>query len=157
MNDIFPGLKYMQALDSSYSAGYCNWYLAADDYTKDMFWLPPSIKAVGVYIYTDTYCHPWDAPAGIRRATLKNVYDVAFNPSIDEAGIIYNHQWNYAISYPIDGIVIEGQRTFQKDKTSLDRINVRRLLLYLEKNVARIGRHFLYEGNTEYLRQTFVD
>lgn len=157
MRDVFPGLKCMQVLDTSYGAGYCNWYLSQDLYTGDPIWLPPSIKAAGVFIYTDTYFHPWDAPAGINRATLTNVFDVAFNPTIQEAGKIYNYQWNYAISYPIDGIVIEGQKTFQRNKTALDRINVRRLMLYLEKQVVRIGRHFLYEGNTEYLRQRFVD
>lgn len=157
MRDVFPGLKYMQALDSSYSAGYCNWYMAIDNFTKDPLWLPPSIKAAGVYIYTDTYYHPWDAPAGLNRGVLDGVYDVAFNPTIWEAGKLYNQQWNYSISYPIDGIVLEGQKTFQRNKTALDRINVRRLMLYLEKQVVRIGRHFLYEGNTEYLRQRFID
>jgi len=41
--------------------------------------------------------------------------------------------------------------------TALDRVNVRRLMLYLEKQVTRIGKQFLYEGNTPYLRQNFVD
>ena len=41
--------------------------------------------------------------------------------------------------------------------TALDRINVRRLLLKLEKQVVRAAKFFLYEGNTEYLRQKFVD
>ena len=30
-------------------------------------------------------------------------------------------------------------------------------MLYLEKNVVRIARRFLYEGNTPYIRQQFVD
>lgn len=30
-------------------------------------------------------------------------------------------------------------------------------MLYLEKKVVRIGRYYLYEGNTEYLRSNFVD
>lgn len=90
MKDVYPGLKYMNAVDSSYSAGYSNWYLGVDLFSKDLFWMPPSIKAAGVYIYTDTYFHPWDAPAGINRGTLKNVFDVAFNPTIWEAGKMYN-------------------------------------------------------------------
>lgn len=157
LNDVIPNLKYMVALDSSYSTGYCNWFWVQDNYTGDMMWLPPSIKACGVYIYTDVYYKPWDAPAGMNRGVLNNVYDVAFNPNQFEAGKIYNQQWNYAISYPVDGIVQEGQKTFQKNKTALDRVNVRRLMLYLEKKVVRIGRYYLYEGNTEYLRSNFVD
>ena len=46
------------------------------------------------------------------RGVLNDVVDVAFVPNEDEAGKIYNAQWNYAMSYPIDGIVIEGHKTF---------------------------------------------
>jgi len=34
---------------------------------------------------------------------------------------------------------------------------VRRLLLKLEKQVTRAAKYFLYEGNTSYQRQKFVD
>lgn len=88
---------------------------------------------------------------------IPNVYDCAFSPTIEEAGKIYNARWNYAVNYPINGIILEGQKTMQIDMTALDRVNVRRLLLYLEKTVIRIGRKFLYEGNTPYLRQKFID
>ena len=52
----------------------------------------------------------------------------------------------------MDGIIMEGQKSFQYDKTALDRINVRRLLLKLEKQVTRAAKYFLYEQNTEYQR-----
>ena len=156
-NTILPKLKYISGINSSYSAGYCNWFLIHDEYSGDLFWCPPSIKVVRSYIYCDTYCHPWSVPAGMTRGRIYDTFDVAFQPNIDEAGKIYQQTWNYAISYPADGIIIEGQKTFQKSYTALDRINVRRLMLYLEKNVVRIARRFLYEGNTPYIRQQFVD
>ncbi len=156
-NSIVPNLKYITALNSSYSAGYCDWFYVKDYYTSDYFWLPPSIKAAGVCTYIDIYFHKWDAPAGISRASLNNVYDVAFSPRNDEAGKIYLQSWNYAVNYPIDGVVLEGQKTFQLQQTALDRINVRRLMIYLQKNVKTIARRFLYEGNTPYIRQRFVD
>lgn len=156
-NSIIPKLKYMAGINSSYSAGYCNWFLVNDEYTGDQFWCPPSIKVLRSYIYCDTYCHPWSVPAGMNRGRIYGAVDVAFQPTIDEAGKIYSQTWNYAVSYPADGIIIEGQKTFQKAYTALDRVNVRRLMLYLEKSVVRLARYFLYEGNTEYLRQQFVD
>ena len=87
------------AVDSSYSAGYCNWYLQ-QDYSngENYFWIPPSIKAMGAYIYCDTYFHPWSAPAGHTRGLLNDVVDVAFSPDDDSAGIIYSNSWNYAMS-----------------------------------------------------------
>ena len=158
VNTILPKMKYMSdALNSSYSAGWCNWFMMADDYTGDFFWCPPSIKAASICIYCDTYFHPWEAPAGMTRGIVPNVVDLAFNPTNDEAGKMYNHQWNYAISYPIEGIIMEGQKTFQTEHTALDRVNVRRLMLDLEKQTVQVARHFLYEGNTAWLRQRFVD
>lgn len=156
-NSILPNLKQIIHLNSSYSAGYCNWFYVQDYDTSDFFWLPPSAKAAGVCNYIDTYFHAWDAPAGVIRGRLNGVYDTAFSPRNDEAGKIYQSAWNYAVNYPIDGIALEGQKTFQLEKTALDRINVRRLMIYLQKQVRNIARRFLYEGNTSYMRQRFVD
>lgn len=155
---INPKLKFMSGVNSSYSAGYCDWFYATDAYDETrQIWLPPSIKAAGVYCYTDTYFHTWDAPAGMTRGVIQDAIDCAFTPIEDEAGKIYSSTWNYAKNYPIDGIVLEGQRTFQRAPTALDRVNVRRLMLYLEKRVKYYAKYFLYEGNTAYLRQKFVD
>ena len=155
---LLPKMKWLSdAINSSYSAGWCNWFMMADAHTGDFFWCPPSIKAASICIYCDTYFHPWEAPAGMTRGIVPNVVDVAFNPTNDEAGKLYNHQWNYAISYPLEGIIMEGQKTFQTEKTALDRVNIRRLMLDLEKQTIQVARHFLYEGNTTWLRQRFVD
>lgn len=156
-NTIIPNMKFLTGLNSSYSAGYCNWFYVIDERSGDLFWCPPSIKAAGVYVYTDAYSHTWDAPAGLTRGAIKNAYDTSFNPRNDEAGRIYQQAWNYAVNYPIDGIVLEGQKTFQLQQTALDRVNVRRLMLWLEKSISRIARRFVYEGNTPYLRQRFTD
>lgn len=154
---ILPNLKYLTGINSSYSTGYCDWFYCKDEYTGDFFWCPPSIKAAGAYCYTDIYFHKWDAPAGMYRGIVRNAYDVAFSPTDDEAGRIYQQTWNYAVNYPINGIILEGQKTFQRNQTALDRVNVRRLLLHLEKQTARIARMFLYEGNTAYNRSRLVD
>lgn len=156
-NTIVRNLQYITSINSSYTAGYCDWFYAVDEYTRDYFWCPPSIKAAGVYCYTDVYFHTWDAPAGLNRGNILNTYDTAFSPTNSEAGKIYSQCWNYAANYPLNGIILEGQKTFQKNQTALDRVNVRRLMLYLEKQTTRIARLFLYEGNTEYIRNKFVD
>lgn len=157
--EILPKLKYIanKDLNSSYSACYCNWFLVPDAKTSEYFWIPPSIKALGCYTYTDAYFHPWDAPAGMIRGRLQNVVDTAFTPNADEAGRLYSQGFNYAMNYPLDGIVLEGQKTMQLRKTAFDRINVRRLFLTIEKQIGRIGKYFLYQGNTEFTRQRFTD
>lgn len=156
-NTIVPKIKYMSFLNSSFTAGYCNWFLQPCAYTNDVFWCPPSIKAAGIYLYSDIYYYTWSAPAGFNRGKIQNVFDISFDVKNDEAGKLYQQAWNYAVNYPIGGIILEGQKTMQLQKTALDRVNVRRLLIYLEKTVVNIARRFLYEGNTEYTRQLFID
>lgn len=155
--NIVPKLKWMTGLNTSYGAGYCDWFKSADRYSGDMMWIPPSIKAMGCYIYTDAYYQQWLAPAGLRRGIVQDAIDVAFNPNQEQAGKLYVQCWNYACNYPIDGIVVEGQKTFQRKKTAFDRVNVRRLFLHLEKQVRRAARYFVYEQNNAYNRQLFVD
>lgn len=155
---ILPKLKYMNVINSSYTAGYCNWFLCIDNYSGNSYWCPPSIKTVGVYCTTDNYFHTWDAPAGLIRGKVTNdVYDIAFNPTDDDCGKIYSTCWNYALSFPMNGIIVEGQRTFQTNRTALDRVNVRRLMLYLERVVRQQAKFFVYEQNTPYTRQRFID
>lgn len=154
--DILPFLPAICGLNTSYGAGYCDWFEQADDYTGDFFWCPPSIKAMGVYINTDLNFDYWLAPAGLNRGVIAAT-DVSFSPTGKQAGAFYEKNWNYAINYPQDGIVLEGQKTFQTKPTALDRVNVRRTMLRLERQVYKTVRYFVYENNTAYSRQRIVD
>lgn len=156
-NAIAPKVKYIAgAVDTSYGAGYCDWVQKEDEFTGLNFWLPPSIKACGVYINSTNNGHYWDAPAGINRGKI-DVKDIAFNPTVDEGAAFYTKSWNYCTWYHDEGHVIEGQKTFQSRPTAFDRVNVRRLFLYLEKKTYYAARYFLYEGNTAYTRQRLID
>ena len=155
--DILPYIKYMSGVNSSYGAGYLDWFQKSDEFTGDFFWCPPSIQAAGIYTYTDTYYNYFDAPAGLNRGIVYSAIDVAFSPTNKQAGVIYTKNWNYAINYPADGIVLEGQKTFQTKASAFDRVNVRRLFLRLERSTFKAARYFVYEGNTAFNRQRFVD
>lgn len=155
---ILPKMKLVSGVvNSSYSAGYLTWFWSLDHSSGNYMWMPPSIKTLGVYLYTDNQGAYWDAPAGLNRGHVNDTLDIAFNPSNDEAGQIYINSWNYALSYPLDGIVVEGQRTFQSEKTALDRVNVRRLMLGIEKTIGNYCKYFNYEGNTQFNRSRLTD
>ena len=154
--NLLPYIKYMTGLNTNYGAGYCDWFQKADEFTGEYFWCPPSIQAMGIYIYTDVHAEYWDAPAGLNRGIVPAL-DVAFSPTMRQAGTIYNNNWNYAINYPQDGIVLEGQKTFQVKPSAFDRVNVRRLFLRLERATYKVARYFVYEGNTAYTRQRLID
>lgn len=154
--NILPFIKAICGINTSYGAGYADWFQQADDYTGDFFWCPPSIKAMGAYVNTDVNYDYWLAPAGLTRGVVAAL-DIAFNPNPKQAGAFYEKNWNYAINYPQDGIVLEGQKTFQVKPTALDRVNVRRMMLRLERQVYRTLRYYVYENNTAYTRQRIID
>ena len=105
--NILPYIKFASGLNTNYGAGYLNWYQITDEFTGDYFWCPPSIKAMGVYLNTDNNFNYWDAPAGLNRGIV-NALDVAFSPTTEQAGPMYNQNWNYAVNFPQDGITIMG-------------------------------------------------
>ena len=154
--DILPYVPAICGINTSYGAGYADWFEQADDYSGDFFWCPPSIKATGAYINTDVNYDYWLAPAGLTRGRI-SATDVSFSPNSKQAGAFYEKNWNYAINYPQDGIVLEGQKTFQTKPTALDRVNVRRTMLRLERQVYKVLKYFVYENNTAYTRQRIVD
>lgn len=109
---VLTKLNFVGGINTSYGAGYIDWFKGVDAWSGMAMWIPPSIKALGIYIYTDAYWNKWDAPAGLNRGRVQNVVDCAFSPNQEQAGRIYLQGWNYACNYPIDGIVLEGQKTF---------------------------------------------
>lgn len=155
-SEIGPKLPIVSGLNSSYAALYTEWFKIIDDFTGQPCWIPESIKACGVYCRTDRTANIWDAPAGLNRGVLSGVVDMAFNPSVKEADQIYIKGMNYAKKYPLDGYVIEGQKTTQAKPSAFDRVNVRRLFLRLERMVYQVARYFVYEPNNIFTRRRLL-
>jgi phage tail sheath protein FI len=149
-------LNMFTGLNSSYAALYTNWFKVIDDFTGQPCWIPESIKAAGVYCNTDRVANMWDAPAGLNRGVLSGVVDIAFNPTIKESDQLYIKSMNYAKKYPLEGYVVEGQKTTQVKPSAFDRVNVRRLFLRLERMVYQVARYFVYEPNNVFTRRRFV-
>lgn len=155
--DILGNLKNITGINSNYGAMYIDWFKYLDTFTGVNFWLPPSITANGVYIYTDRTANYWDAPAGLNRGVIYNATDIAFNPTGKQADSIYGKSFNYAMNYPYDGIVLEGQKTLQVKPSAFDRVNVRRLFLKLERFTYKTARYYIYEPNNVFTRTRLLD
>jgi len=54
------------------------------------------------------------------------------------------------------GHAVYGQKTLQTKPTAFDRINVRRLFLYLERAVQKTIQYFVFEPNTDFTRHRVV-
>jgi phage tail sheath protein FI len=59
---------------------------------------------------------------------------------------------NPVANFPNEGFAIFGQKTMQAKPSAFDRINVRRLFLYLQKATMNTVKYFVFEPNTLFTR-----
>lgn len=156
-NTIGKRLRYITGLNSSFAAIYTNWNKVVDDFTGITFWLPPTSKASGIYVFNDRVGNIWDAPAGLNRGIIDGIVDLSFNPNRKASDQLYMKSFNYAKQYPLDGFILEGQKTTQIKPSAFDRVNVRRTFLRLERLVYSVSRYFVYEPNNAFTRRRLVD
>jgi phage tail sheath protein FI len=112
--------------------------------------VPPSIAALGVMSRADNGGNtPWYAPAGINRG-LVNANATEFAISREQLDELYDNDIN-PIYIPAgrNQVHVFGQKTLLKDPSALDRINVRRLLIYVRRKVKQIANTFLFQPNRE--------
>lgn len=110
--------------------------------------VPPSIAALGVMSRADNGGNaPWYAPAGINRG-LVNASAAEFAISREQLDELYDNDIN-PIYIPAgrDQVHVFGQKTLLKNPSALDRINVRRLLIYVRRKVKQIANIFLFQPN----------
>lgn len=135
-----------RGLDSSFAAAYfpdVNLTVNGSSYA-----VPPSVAVLGSYAFTDATSFPWFAPAGFTRGNLRNVTSANVLLGQSNMTTLYDVDINPIVSFPgTDKIVVWGQKTLQAAQTSLDRVNVRRLLIELRRQVRAIGRRVIFEPN----------
>lgn len=142
-----------QNINSSYAALYSPWCRVNDSYNDRIIIVPPSGYVAAHYALTDTVRDVWYAPAGFDRGTL-NVLGLTKTFTHGERDILYSGGINCLQTFRGYGHVIYGQKTLQKKPSALDRVNVRRLLLMVEKAVVLSLRSFLFEPNNDLTRFT---
>lgn len=145
--------------DSDFAALYWPWIYIYDSYNNINVWCPPSVGTVAAIVNSDNISAPWFAPAGIQRGVVPNVLDVAYVPTLKEKDNMYGNSnaINPIVRYAgsVD-YVIWGQKTLQRAPTALDRINVRRMMFYVEKQIRSLSRQLLFQPHTEALRNQFI-
>ena len=149
-------LRWISGINSSYTAGYYNWLRVTDTFTGKAFWLPPTCKVIGNYMYLNIQNLPWLAPAGFSYGVVTGIHGISHNPSYKEEDEIYLKSWNYIKQYPYEGFVIEGQKTTLTKNSAFNRVNVRTLFLDLERYVYNMSKTFKYTVNNQYTRQQYV-
>jgi hypothetical protein len=142
-------------INNSYGAAYYPWTKVRDSETGKTFFCPPSVAAIGTLSYSQAVSEVWFAPAGFNRGGLTAgaagvpVVGVTEKLSSKERDKLYEANINPIASFPSEGLVVFGQKTLQTTRSALDRINVRRLLIFIKKEISRISNGLLFDPNTQ--------
>ncbi len=152
-----------RGLDSSYAAAYWPWVQLRDTINSAALWAPPSVAAMGALAFSEKNSELWFAPAGFNRGGISDgaagvpVIGVRQRLTSEERDDLYDANINPIASFPSEGIVIFGQKTLQLTPSALDRINVRRLLIFLKKEISRAAATILFDQNVRSTWNKFVN
>lgn len=145
--------------DSDFAALYWPWVKIRDTFNNVDVWIPPSGSIMAVYARNDFLARPWFAPAGQTRGVVPNITDVFSRPTLEERDLMYGNRnaINPIVQY-VDSqdFVVWGQKTLQRKPTALDRVNVRRLMFYIEKRIRAASRVLLFDPHDDIFRDKFV-
>jgi len=138
------------AINNSYAAVYWPWVQTFNYFAGADEWYDPSIFAVRQMVYTDSVAEPWFAPAGYRRGRLTKPSAVEVILNQGDRDALYVNNINPITNEPLAGITVFGQKTAQRVPSALDRVNVRRLMIYIRKVLLILGKPFQFEPNDEF-------
>lgn len=156
VNSTVNNMQQNLKLNSSYGAAYYPWVQIRDTVNGATLWAPPSVAAIGALSYSEAVSELWFAPAGFTRGGLSAnnaaglpVVGVRQRLTSKERDKLYENNINPIASFPAEGIVIFGQKTLQTTPSALDRINVRRLTIFLKREISRIAATLLFDQNVK--------
>ena len=157
-NTSIAGCKSQaQGFNSNYAAIYYPWVKIQDPDTNAFVLVPPTCEIPGVMSFNDRVGHPWFAPAGFNRGAMDNVVEAQDRLTKEDRDELYNNKVNPIGTFSGQGVVVFGQKTLQTKASALDRINVRRLLLFSRKLIASTAKFLVFEPNNVATRQKFVN
>ena len=125
--------------------------------------VPASHIMLRTYIRNDNVAYQWFAPAGTRRGLVDNATAIGYvdansglfirtgiSNSIRDA--MYEQNLNPITLLNGTGLVVYGQKTRNPVSSSLDRVNVARLVNYLRTVLQPLANQFLFEPNDKITR-----
>jgi len=151
-----------RTIDSSYGATFYPWVQTRDETTGQLLWIPPSVAMMGVLASSEKKSEIWFAPAGFNRGGLTEgaagipISNISERLVSNDRDTLYEANINPIASFPSSGIVVFGQKTLQERRSALDRINVRRLVIYLKKTISVLSTQILFEQNVQATWNRFI-
>ena len=142
---------------SSYGIFDSGYKYMFDRFANTFRYVPLNGDIAGLCARNDANNFPWFSPAGTNRGTILNAVKLAYNPSKSERDRLYSNRVNPVIFSPGAGIVLFGDKTGFGKSSAFDRINVRRLFIFLEDAISAAAKDQLFEFNDEITRTNFVN
>ena len=128
-----------------------------DRFNNTFRYVPLNGDIAGTCARTDIEQFPWFSPAGTARGSILNAVKLIYNPGKKQRDILYSNRINPVILSPGAGIVLFGDKTAFGKASAFDRINVRRLFIFLEDAISAAAKDQLFEFNDELTRTNFVN
>jgi hypothetical protein len=125
--------------------------------------VPASHMVLRSIALSDGVSYPWFAPAGTRRGKVSNATSIGYvdaqsgewqSISLNEGqrDTLYSVAINPITFLTGAGIVIFGQKTRAANASSLDRVNVARLVVYLRGQLTKLAKPYIFEPNDKITR-----
>ena len=148
--DTYMGLFYPSGLST--------------DTAGNLVAVPPSHMMLSTFLYNDQVAYPWLAPAGTRRGLINNASSIGYVNSTTGAFVsvktsqgirdtLYSLNINPLVFFTGNGLLNFGNKTSFESNSSLDRINVARLVAYIRRTLTIAARPFVFEPNDDITRK----
>ena len=148
---------YSPITSSSYAVFDTGYKYMYDRFNNVFRYVPLNGDLAGTCARNDINNFAWFSPAGTTRGSILNAVKLAYNPSKTQRDRLYSNRINPVIFSPGSGIVLFGDKTALAKASAFDRINVRRLFIYLENAISAAAKDQLFEFNDEITRTNFVN
>ena len=144
-----------------YMGVYYPWGFTSDNFGNNVV-VPPSHMMLRTIALNDQVAYPWFAPAGTRRGGITNASSTGYVNSEGEFVAVALNEGQRDTLYSIAvnpitfitgaGLVAYGQKTRARAASSLDRVNVARLVVYLRRQLTTLSKPYLFEPNDKITR-----
>ncbi|MFZ9740295.1 MAG: phage tail sheath C-terminal domain-containing protein [Candidatus Nanopelagicaceae bacterium] len=150
-------VEFFSTLASSSYAVFDSGYKYMYDRFNNAFrYVPCNGDVAGLMVRTSLEAYPWYSPAGQQRGILNNAVKLAYNPNKAQRDTLYTARVNPIITQSGLGTLLFGDKTALGYASAFDRINVRRLFLYIEQSLQKLADAQLFEINDNITRANFV-
>ena len=148
---------YAPITSSTYGIFDSGYKYMFDRFANTFRYVPLNGDIAGLCARNDANNFPWFSPAGTNRGGILNAVKLAYTPSKAQRDRLYSNRVNPVIFSPGAGIVLFGDKTGFGKSSAFDRINVRRLFIFLEDAISAAAKDQLFEFNDEITRTNFVN